>query len=131
MSTDAFKLTIYQLYLDDNEDAQECRIVGSVPSTAFTLWRSIALRREYESWWHSEQGSAFHAARAANDLAAVLEFDIDWAQLLHDPDDDQRAKQNRFASSTGSPLPNFAARRMRSAQPHPDKHIFGMYSFIF
>ncbi|KAF8205943.1 hypothetical protein K438DRAFT_1817587 [Mycena galopus ATCC 62051] len=83
---------LHQLYLDDNEDAQECRIVGSVPSTTFTLWQSIALRPEYESWWHSEQGSAFHAARAANDLAAVLEFDIDWAQLLHDPDDDQRAK---------------------------------------
>ncbi|KAF8172595.1 hypothetical protein K438DRAFT_1851411 [Mycena galopus ATCC 62051] len=88
----------FGLYLDDNEDAQECCIVGSVPSTAFTLWRSIALRREYKSWWHSEQGSAFQAARAANDLGAVLEFDIDWAQLLHDPDDDQRAKQNRFAS---------------------------------
>ncbi|KAJ7842986.1 hypothetical protein B0H14DRAFT_3456506 [Mycena olivaceomarginata] len=90
--------TLKDLYLDHAMGEElECRSVGS-----FRLWRSINLRRDYESWWVSPDGQAFQAARATEDLSAVEQFDIPWYQYTNVPHSRPHPTQNRFANTNRS-----------------------------
>ncbi|KAJ7304603.1 hypothetical protein DFH08DRAFT_825543 [Mycena albidolilacea] len=80
----------------DHETQMESCLVGSAPGT-FTLWRSAAIRREYESWWKSVDGHAFQAARAGNGEPSIG-FDVPWTNL-DDTHYRPARNQNRFANT--------------------------------
>lgn len=75
------QLEILELDLGlDDESQLESRVVVTQYGQ-FTLTRPTWLREEYEAWWDSPQGRAFHALWAAGDRECAQAYAVAWQRV--------------------------------------------------